>query len=95
MAYIVALDKKTGEEKWRADRPNRTRSYCTPILIQSAKHPDVTQLVLSGSKCVTGYNADTGKLLLDHQRADGAVRRQPRLPGRHAVPDDAAFRSIT
>jgi hypothetical protein len=62
-AYIVALDKNTGEEKWRADRPNKTRSYCTPILIQDKAHPGVTQLVLSGSKCVTGYDADTGKLL--------------------------------
>jgi outer membrane protein assembly factor BamB len=62
-AYIVALDKKTGEEKWRADRPNKTRSYCTPILIESKGKPGVTQLVLSGSKCVTSYDADTGKLL--------------------------------
>jgi outer membrane protein assembly factor BamB len=62
-AYLVALDKETGAERWRADRPNRTRSYCTPILIRSARKPDVTQLVLSGSKCVTGYDADTGKLL--------------------------------
>jgi outer membrane protein assembly factor BamB len=62
-AYIVALDKKTGEERWRIDRPNRTRSYCTPIFIQTRNHPDVTQMVLSGSKSVTGYDADTGKLL--------------------------------
>jgi outer membrane protein assembly factor BamB len=62
-AYVVALDKNTGDERWRADRPNRTRSYCTPILIRSARKPDVTQLVLSGSKSVTGYDADTGKLL--------------------------------
>jgi outer membrane protein assembly factor BamB len=62
-AYIVALDKETGAECWRIDRPNRTRSYCTPILIRSRTKPDVTQLVLSGSKCVTGYDADTGKLL--------------------------------
>ncbi len=62
-AYIVALDKQTGAERWRTDRPNRTRSYCTPILIHSKTKPDVTQLVLSGSKCVTGYDADTGKLL--------------------------------
>jgi outer membrane protein assembly factor BamB len=60
--YLVALDKKTGEEKWRTERPNQTRSYCTPILIHSAKNPTVTQLVLSGSKCITGYNADDGKL---------------------------------
>ena len=62
-AYLVALDRRTGEERWRIDRPNRTRSYCTPILIHSRDRPDVTQLVLSGSKCVTGYDADTGKLL--------------------------------
>jgi outer membrane protein assembly factor BamB len=62
-AYIVALDKQTGAERWRIDRPNRTRSYCTPILIHAKNKPDVTQLVLSGSKCVTGYDADNGKLL--------------------------------
>jgi outer membrane protein assembly factor BamB len=62
-AYIVALDKETGAERWRIDRPNRTRSYCTPILIHTPKHPEQTQLVLSGSKCVTGYDADTGKPL--------------------------------
>lgn len=62
-AYLVALEKVTGKERWRIDRPNRTRSYCTPILIASKKQPGVTQLVLSGSKCVTGYDADTGKPL--------------------------------
>ena len=62
-AYLIALDKETGAERWRIDRPNRTRSYCTPILIHAKDQPNVTQLVLSGSKCVTGYDADTGKLL--------------------------------
>jgi outer membrane protein assembly factor BamB len=62
-AYLVALDKATGAERWRIDRPNRTRSYCTPILIHAKNKPDVTQLVLSGSKCVTAYDADTGKQL--------------------------------
>jgi outer membrane protein assembly factor BamB len=62
-AYLVALDKLTGKEVWRADRPNRTRSYCTPILIESPTRPGVTQLVLGGSKCVASYDADTGKQL--------------------------------
>lgn len=62
-AYLVALDKATGKEVWRADRPNRTRSYCTPILIESPSKPGVTQLVLGGSKCVASYDADTGKQL--------------------------------
>lgn len=61
-AYVVALDRKSGEEKWRANRPNKTRSYCTPILIDDPLRKGRTQLVLSGSKCVTGYDADTGEL---------------------------------
>jgi outer membrane protein assembly factor BamB len=61
--YLVALDRKTGDEKWRTERPNQTRSYCAPLLIKSAKNPMVTQLVLSGSKCVASYDADTGKQL--------------------------------
>jgi outer membrane protein assembly factor BamB len=58
VAYIVALDRATGAERWRADRPNRTRSYCPPLLIDAAGKK---QLVLSGSKCVASYDPDTGK----------------------------------
>jgi outer membrane protein assembly factor BamB len=58
VAYIVALDKTTGAERWRADRPNRTRSYSPPILINAAGR---NQLVLSGSKCVASYDPDTGQ----------------------------------
>src|SRR5262245_1497732 len=65
-AYVVALDTRTGDEKWQADRPNRTRSYCVPILVPDPKRKGLTQLVLSGSKCVTGYDADTGKLRWIH-----------------------------
>jgi outer membrane protein assembly factor BamB len=59
--YLVALDRHTGEERWRTARPNHTRSYCTPLLVRSPGRPGVTQLVLSGSRCVAGYDADTGK----------------------------------
>jgi outer membrane protein assembly factor BamB len=68
-AYIVALDKTTGEERWRADRPNRTRSYCAPLLVEAAGK---TQLVLSGSKCVASYDPDTGK---QHWLIDGPTEQ--------------------
>lgn len=58
-AYLVALDQATGRERWRADRPNRTRSYCPPTVIEVQGRK---QLVLSGSKGVTSYDPDTGKL---------------------------------
>jgi outer membrane protein assembly factor BamB len=58
VAYVVALDKSTGEERWRTDRPNRTRSYCTPLIVEAAGK---RQLVMSGSKCIASYDPDTGK----------------------------------
>ena len=58
-AYIVALDKSTGKEKWRIDRTNRLRSYCPPVLIDVDGKP---QMVLTGAKCVTSYNPEDGKL---------------------------------
>jgi outer membrane protein assembly factor BamB len=59
-AWIVALDQATGAERWRTNRPNRTRSYCTPLLIDV---DGKKQLVLSGSKCVAGYDPDSGRQL--------------------------------
>ena len=58
VAYIVALEKETGKERWRADRPNKTRSYVPPVIFEAAGRP---QLVLSGSKCVASYDPDSGK----------------------------------
>jgi outer membrane protein assembly factor BamB len=65
VAYLVALDQRTGEERWRIDRPNRTRSYCNPIIVDT---PDWNgggatrkQMVLTGSKSVASYDPDSGK----------------------------------
>jgi outer membrane protein assembly factor BamB len=57
-AYLVAFEKETGKERWRTDRPNKTRSYCTPIFFEHQGHP---QMALSGSKSVCSYDPDTGK----------------------------------
>jgi outer membrane protein assembly factor BamB len=57
--YIVALARTDGKELWRIERPNKTRSYCVPIIREAAGR---TQMVLSGSKCVASYDPDTGKL---------------------------------
>lgn len=59
-AYIVAYDKKTGQERWRIDRPHRTRSYCAPLIVDAGGK---TQMVLAGSMTVTSYDPDTGKLI--------------------------------
>ncbi len=60
LAFLVALDKTTWKEVWRADRPNRTRSYCPPVVVQAGGK---TQMVLTGSKSVASSDPDTGKQL--------------------------------
>jgi len=68
-AYIVALDKATGQQRWRIDRPNRVRSYCPPVIFQAGGK---AQMVLSGSKCVASYDPDTGK---QHWIVDGPTEQ--------------------
>jgi hypothetical protein len=58
--YIVALSREDGRELWRVARPNNTRSYCVPIIRELAGK---TQMILSGTKCVTSYNPDNGSLI--------------------------------
>ncbi|MDZ4286640.1 MAG: PQQ-binding-like beta-propeller repeat protein, partial [Prosthecobacter sp.] len=58
--YVVALSRTDGKELWRIDRPNKTRSYCVPLIREMAGK---MQMVLSGSMCVASYDPDTGKLI--------------------------------
>jgi outer membrane protein assembly factor BamB len=57
--YIVALDRETGKELWRIDRPNKTRSYTVPLIRDIGGR---TQMVLTGSKCTASYDPGNGKL---------------------------------
>ena len=56
-SYLVALDKKTGEERWRTMRRHKIRSYVTPILREIDGQ---MQMVLSGSQCVASFNPQDG-----------------------------------
>jgi outer membrane protein assembly factor BamB len=58
--YMVALDRKTGKELWRLDRPNKTRSYTVPLIHDIDGR---TQMILTGSKCTASYDPRTGKEL--------------------------------
>lgn len=57
-AYIVALNKESGKTMWKTMRPNKTRSYCTPIIRTIEGR---NQLILSGSLSVASYDPDSGR----------------------------------
>ena len=57
--FLVALNRRTGATVWKVARPNKTRSYCTPIIRQVNGEP---HLMMSGSKTVASYNPENGAL---------------------------------
>jgi len=57
-SYLLALDKRTGDEIWRADRDEKT-SWSTPFVWENGKR---TEIVTIATKRVRSYDLD-GKLL--------------------------------
>jgi outer membrane protein assembly factor BamB len=58
-SFIVALDRKTGEEKWRVKRDEAT-SWSTPLIIQ---HGGKQQIVVSATNRIRSYNPEDGAIL--------------------------------
>ena len=58
-SFIVALDKRTGKELWRAPRDEGS-SWSTPLAIQ---HNGRTQVVVSATRKVRSYDPKTGTVL--------------------------------
>lgn len=59
-SYLLALDKRTGDEKWKADRGQGLRSYSTPTVVPG---PDGDELVVNSSERLEGYDPKTGERL--------------------------------
>ena len=58
-SFIVALDKRTGKERWRVERDEVT-SWASPIIIE---HEGKPQVIVSGTSRVRGYDLANGKVL--------------------------------
>ena len=59
-SYVIALDKRTGEERWRVARRHKTRSYVTPLIREINGQ---TQMMMSGSMCIISLDPRTGQRL--------------------------------
>ncbi len=57
---IRALDKRTGEELWKAEGASLSRCYCTPLIVKNREGED--ELLISAPYEVWSLNPDTGKL---------------------------------
>lgn len=58
-SYIMALDKKNGNQLWREARDEKT-SWATPLVV---RHEGKAEVVTDASSKIRSYDLDSGKLL--------------------------------
>jgi outer membrane protein assembly factor BamB len=58
-SFLVALDKRTGEERWRAARDEIT-SWSTPLIVE---HDGRQQVVVSATRKVRAYDLASGEVI--------------------------------
>lgn len=59
-SYLVALDKRTGKERWKTDRGKGRSSYSTPLVV-AAESGD--ELIVNSSERLDAYDPRSGALL--------------------------------
>jgi outer membrane protein assembly factor BamB len=58
-SFIVALDARTGQTRWKVDRDEPT-SWATPLVVE---HEGRTQVIISATNRIRSYDLATGKLI--------------------------------
>jgi outer membrane protein assembly factor BamB len=56
-SYLLAVDKRTGRERWKADRGQGRQSYSTPFVVRTSAGPE---LIVNSSARVDAYDPRTG-----------------------------------
>jgi hypothetical protein len=72
-SFIAALDKKTGAELWKVDRPDKS-GWSTPFVW---KTKDRTDIVAVGGKKIRGYAPETGAVVWELDIGGGQCAASP------------------
>ncbi len=59
-SYLLALDKRTGRERWKVDRGSGRRSYSTPLVVRAAQGDE---LIVNSNLRIDSYRPLTGEWL--------------------------------
>lgn len=80
-SFIVALDARTGDIRWKVERDELT-SWATPLIVPTK---DVTQVIVSATNKVRSYDLATGKVLWECGGQTVNVIPSPVLYGDHVI----------
>jgi outer membrane protein assembly factor BamB len=59
-SFIVALDKRTGKERWRKNRPGELTSWSTPLIVE---HEGRVHVIVAAGGRTRGYDLRNGDVL--------------------------------
>jgi outer membrane protein assembly factor BamB len=59
-SYVLAVDKRTGKDRWKADRGKGRSSYSTPLVVESTNG---AELIVNSTERIDAYDAATGRPL--------------------------------
>jgi outer membrane protein assembly factor BamB len=76
-SYLLAVDKQTGETRWKADRPSGS-SWTSPIVVQQEGKE---QVIVSSGGSVSGYSTVDGKQLWSFDGISGNSVPSPTVAG--------------
>jgi outer membrane protein assembly factor BamB len=62
-SFVVALDKRTGQELWRVNR-DEIDSWATPLIVQ---HAGRAQVVTNGMNRLRSYDLETGRIVWESE----------------------------
>ena len=78
-SYILALNKDTGTERWKVDRPGITRGYATPAILRPANGP--AEVIAPGAYRLVSHSLETGEPLWWVRQMPWQVRGVPVIDG--------------
>ncbi len=58
-SFLVAVNKRTGKQAWKAERPSHRRGFATPFVW---RHDGIEELIVNGSLKVSSYDPKDGTL---------------------------------
>ncbi len=59
-AYLLALDKRSGKERWKVDRGNDRTSHSTPVVVPG---PEGHEMIINSTERIDAYDPATGEAL--------------------------------
>ena len=78
-SYLLALDKRTGKERWKTARPEATSGHATPIIWRGPNGRD--QILLPGSFLLTAYDPANGAKLWWVRGLSWEIKSTPVIDG--------------